>query len=373
MEQPKLKSDSEEPTNQVSNNQQTLEQPKEAEKVEKPSNPVPQTNNSNTQVTEPHKPKVEEQVIYNIKQEKGGNLFGVLLFFVAILAAVYYLPEIYKNIGKYIPSLGSQEIAMKPSKDNDNDNNKGNDDKDKENPEEIVIYKMDDNSIEPKIDELSLGNFIKTEAENKYMLKFYVINNSQSTFTFDSNTKFYIDLYHNKTYLKSILVYSFEPIASKATKNLTFELDKSTYSKFNGFSIVRKTTKDIPDVTLKNTDGDYKVLKCINGANSTLNYYFINNYLEKIEDILSEKMNVSTYYEDLEYYKNLGNTYDGIKGIQSFMVENPNDGFTFSVNIDLSTIEASDLYKLAKYYYFNYHKESKEVVFEMAALGYTCS
>ncbi len=344
----------------------TTEAPKSVPTTEAPAVvPGPATP---TQVAEkPHQPKVEEQVIYNIKQEKGGNILGVLIFFAIIFAAVYYLPDIYKNIGKYIPALGSKEIEMKPL----DPNNTPKEEPEKPVENEIEIYKLNTNANDAKIDDLTFGNFIKTEEGNKYILKFYIINSSDSTFTFDNTTKFYLDLYQDNNYLKSLLVYSYEPILAKATKEVSFELSKEVYTKFNGFSVVRKSSTDIPDVELKETEGDYKILKCKNNITTT-KYFFINNYLEKIEDNYTESINELTYTEDLEYYRNLGTSYEEINGMEPFIVET-NEGFTFTVKLNLFDMNDSDVYKLANYKFFNFHKESKEIYFEMTALGYTCS
>ena len=368
MEMPAIKSDvvQNQPVNQDVANPNPAPQPQaQPPQPEVQVAQSPQPAPAQPVATEQHVPKIEDKVIYNIKQEKGGNILGVIFFFAVILSAVYFLPDIYKNIGKYIPGLGSQEIAIVPRKEE-------NDEKDKDKKEETTIYKLNGDLKDVKFENLSFGNFIKTEESGKYWFKFYIINDSEKAFVFDSNTKFYIDLYQNNTYLKSLLVHSFEQINSKATKEFAFEIDKSIYSKVDGFLILRKNKSEIPDINLETTEGDYKILVCKDNSNYTTSYYFLNNYLEKIEDTYVEKNTEATYSDDLNYYRNLGLSYEQIQGMEYYIVETT-AGFVLKLTLNLNEMNESDLYKLANYKYFNHNKESKEVAFEMTALGYTCS
>ena len=309
----------------------------------------------------PNDNKVHDQVILNIKEEKGGNIFGVIFFFVIILSAVYFLPTIYNNIGLYIPFLGSKEKPI----DNTNKELPVLPDKEDENK-----YPLDGNLSEAKIDGLSFGNFVKSNS-NGYTLSFYIINNEDNTFTFDDNTKFYLELYEDSDYISSALVYSYEPIGFKDTKNFELEISKNAYNKANKFKILRRSKSEYPNVELKSSDGEYKVLSCTR-KNRELKYYFIDNYLEKIDDIYTEQANSSTYSSNLEKYNSYKEEYDSIEAMDYNIIETT-DNFVAKLEIDLSKINDKDINRLAKYEYFAHHKELAVVAFDMKAKGYTCS
>ena len=308
-------------------------------------------------------PKVKEEVIYEMKKDKGPNPFGVIFFFAIILAAVYFLPEIYSNIGSFIPGLGSQEETINKKKGNGLTGN-GSGDK------ETTKYSLNSNVSDAKLDDLSFGNFIKLN-ENGYKLNFYIINNKVATFTFDQNTKFFLDLYQGYDYIGSLLVFSYEPIGSKDTKDFSLDITKDMYDKADSFAVVRKKSDDYPDVEIKNFKESYKVITCTKNRD-VMSYYFNNVYLEKIEENIKETNVVSTYAADLQYYKGFSAKYQNIAGIDYNIIETQTD-FNAITNIDLSKIDDTSLYRLATYKFFGYHVESKIVAFEMKALGYTCS
>lgn len=327
-----------------------------------PVAPVPQEQAQGGVIApKPNDNKVQDQVILNIKEEKGGNIFGVLVFFIIIFAAVYFLPTIYSNIGLYIPSLGSKE---KPIENNNKDIPKLPDKKDE------GMYPLDGNLSEAKIDGLSFGNFVKTN-NNGYVLSFYIMNNEDSTFTFDDNTKFYLDLYDDSDYISSALVYSYEPIGFKDTKTFELEITKNAYNKANKFKILRRSKSDYPSVDLKVSDGEYRVLSCTR-KNRELKYYFIDNYLEKIDDIYTEQSSSTTYAANLEKYNSYKGEYDNMEAMEYNVIET-NDNFVAKLEIDLSKINDKDINRLARYEYFAHHKESVVVAFDMKAKGYKCS
>ncbi len=340
---------------------ETTAQPVQTEPTpEVPQNSQPANNNN---------PKIKEQVIYQMKEDKGGHPLGVLLFFVVILAAIFFLPEITDYIGKFLPGLVSTSTLK-------NNNNEVTEENPKEeakeaHKEEAKLFDLNGSISNATIGELQLGNFVKDNLSGDKSLKFYVLNNSDNTFSFNDSTKFYIDLYKNDTYLSSVLVYSYEDIGSKQSKDFSVTISNDSYNKANKFKITRKSKSDYPSVNLKKSQEDYKILTCTYN-NNTIDYYFIGSYLEKIEDTISENTSNVNYAADLMKYKDEANRFSTIDAIDYNVIEASNE-FAIKIQIDLSKINDVELYNLAIYKYFNYHKESTVVSYEMKALGYTCS
>jgi hypothetical protein len=316
------------------------------------------------ETTQPHNPKVNDQVIMEMPKEKDGSVLGILFFFGVIVVFVFFLPNVNKFLGKIFPSLDptSRMVLPKPVEPVEED---------KEKKEEIKYYQMDGMISDAKIDDLSLVNFVKDNNDGIEKIKFYLLNNGGESFNFNDKTKFFLDFYDNNSYLSSVLVYSYDPIASKESKDFTINVSKSIYNKANKFTITRKKTNDYNEVTLNKVEGDYKILTCTFGNLST-NYYFIDNYLEEIVESYTETNDVSTYSEDLLKYNNLASKYQGISSISYDVIESENN-FVAKTNIKLKDLNDVDLTKLATYRYFPYHKESKVVAYEMNALGYNCS
>ena len=316
------------------------------------------------QPVEKNQPKIQDEVIYKIKEEKGGNLIGVILFFAIMFAALYFLPTINENIGKFIPGISNNGTISNPPV-----SEKEEKETDKEEKEELLdLTGYVSNAV---IDNLQLGNFVKDKNTGINRLAFYILNNDDDVFTFNDNTMFYIDLYENDRYLSSALVYSYKDIGPKESVDFSVVLPLETYNKANKFKLVRKNKSEYPPVTLSIQEGEYKKLSC-SFNNSVVDYYFIDNYLEIINDSYSESKTAINYAQDLENYRNESTKYTSIPSMDYNIIET-NEGFSVKTRIDLQDINDSDLKKLAIYKYFSYHKEAKVVSFEMKALGYNCS
>ena len=328
------------------------------------TNPTPVAEITEAPV-EPSKPKIQDEVIYKIKEDKGGNLFGVILFFAIMFAALYYLPTISEIASEYIPGI-SKIKKNKPIGQNETPDQK-------EPTEEQDDGLMDLNGFVSNagIDNLLLGNFVKDNKNGLNKLTFYILNDGNDVFIFNDNTKFYIDLYQDNTYLSSALVYSYKNISSKESIDFSVTLPIETYKRANKFKIVRKNKSDYPSITITNQEGEYKKLECrLN--NNIIDYYFIDNFLEVINDTYTESITNPNYNQDLEKYRNEANKFSAIPSIDYNLIEST-EGFNVKTRVDLKDINDSDLNKLAIYKYFAYHKEDKVVSFEMTSLGYDCS
>lgn len=312
-------------------------------------------------------PKVEEQVLYNIKEDKGGNPIGVLLFFAAIFVGIYFLPTISKELSKFIPGINSISSPSPISQ----TENKEKEKKTKNKEKESDLYDLNGAISNAVIDKIQLGNFVKDNKTGDNRLDFYILNNSEDVFTFNDNTKFYLDLYNNQTYISSALVYSYKDIAPKESINFSVIISNDAYKRANKFKIVRKNTNEYDSVQLNKQEGDYRILNC-RYKNNNINYYFLNNYLEIIEDTYNENKNNINYYQDLEKYRKDATIFESYPNIDYNVIESSEE-FNVKTRLELEKINDSDLKRLAIYKYFSYHKESKVVSFEMTSLGYSCS
>lgn len=331
--------------------------------------PVSNVENGAVEVTPvvSNTPKVEEQVLYNIKENKGGNPFGVILFFAAIFVGVYFLPAISEELSKIIPGINSVSGPSPISQTEKKEEKKKPEEKEKEND----LYDLNGAISNAIIDKIQLGNFVKDNKTGDNRLDFYILNNGEDVFTFNDNTKFYLDLYNNQTYISSALVYSYKDIAPKESINFSVIISNDAYKRANKFKIVRKNTNEYDSVQLNKQEGDYRILNC-SYKNNSINYYFLNNYLEIIEDTYNENKNNLNYYQDLEKYRNDATIYESYPDIDYNVIESSEE-FNVKTRLELEKINDSDLKRLAIYKYFSYHKESKVVSFEMTSLGYSCS
>ena len=316
------------------------------------------------ETTQPHNPKVNDQVLMEMPKEKDGSVVGIILFFAVIVAFVFFLPNINKYLGKIFPSLDPESRIIKPRPVEPVEDDRGK-------KESITYYQMDGMISDAKIDDLSLVNFVKDNNDGIEKIRFYLLNNGESSFSFNDKTKFFLDFYDNNSYLSSVLIFSYDPIASKESKDFTINISKAVYNKANKFTITRKNSNDYNEITLNKVEGDYKILTCTFGKES-INYYFIDNYLEVIDESYTETNDVTTYSDDLLKYNNLASKYQGISAISYDVIESENN-FVAKTNIKLKDLNDVDLTKLATYKYFPYHKESKVIAYEMNALGYNCS
>ena len=331
--------------------------------------PVSNVENGAVEVTPvvSNTPKVEEQVLYNIKENKGGNPFGVILFFAAIFVGVYFLPTISEELSKFIPGINSVSGPSPISQTEKKKEEKKPEEKEKEND----LYDLNGAISNATIDKIQLGNFVKDNKTGDNRLDFYILNNGEDVFTFNDNTKFYLDLYNNQTYISSALVYSYKDIAPKESINFSVIISNDAYKRANKFKKEKKNTNEYDSVQLNKQEGDYRILNC-SYKNNSINYYFLNNYLEIIEDTYNENKNNLNYYQDLEKYRNDATIYESYPDIDYNVIESSEE-FNVKTRLELEKINDSDLKRLAIYKYFSYHKESKVVSFEMTSLGYSCS
>ena len=314
-----------------------------------------------------HQPKIQDEVLFNIKEEKDGSILGVLFFFIVIFIALYFLPTISNELSKFIPWINntSETQTAKKTSEEPKESEKTTEQK------KEVLYDLNGFVSNAGIDDLQLGNFVKDNNTGVNKLNFYILNNGDNVFIFNDNTKFFIDLYEGEKYLSSALVYSYKDIGPKESIDFSVTLLGETYKKANKFKIVRKNRNEYNTVNLSKQEGEYKILTCTLN-NNTIEYLFIDNYLEVINDNYTENRDNPNYDQDIANYRNEGTKYDTIPSIDYNVIET-NEGFNIKTKIDLQGINDSEMKKLAVYKYFSYHKESKVVSFEMISLGYKCS
>ena len=334
-----------------------------------PAPAAPQVTASTPAPAPTNKPKVEDEVIYKIKEEKGGNIIGVIFFFAIIFTALFFLPKISDELSKFIPGING---ISGPTVHRQSDEEPKPEEKPKtEEPEKEELLDLNGAVSNAVIDDIQLGNFVKDNNSGVNKLNFYILNNGNEAFTFNDSTKFYIDLYENDSYISSSLVYTFNDIAPKESIDFYVIINNDAYKRANKFKIVRKTKDDYKAIKLNKQEGDYKILTCTYG-NNKVEYYFVDNYLEVIVDNYSESKTNVNYANDLEKYRNDASIYESFPSIDYNVIEST-EGFNVKTKLDLEHVNDVDLKKLAMYKYFNYHKESKIISFEMISLGYTCS
>ncbi len=306
----------------------------------------------------------KEEVVYQMKAEKGANPIGVLIFFALLIGFVFFLPKI---VSKYGSLFDQKHIYFNPA-------TKVPDDPGTTDPSEPIEDKDIHSfakSDKVKIDGLTFLNFVKTNLNNgQYALTFSVMNENETLFDF--STKYYMELYAGDIKIGNKLIHSYESIAPKSAVQVTISLTKEEYDSGGNFKIVKRTTDEYPEVTLLETDDEYDKLTC-EKDNNIMVYYFKDGLLEKITDDTRVEKTAADYQAQLAAANALSESTRAVEGVDSNVIETNQSGFNIKTNIDLSTAQPSTLTALKQYKYFIFHEKAKIVKYEMTALTYKCS
>ena len=204
----------------------------------------------------------QEKVVYKMKAEKDANPFGVIIFFIILIAFAICLPKIVSKYGSIFEKphnyfdKGSTVPTEEPTEPEEPEEKKDPD-----------LHSFADSTAIKKGD-ISFLNFVKSNNNGKYELAFSVMNDGETIFDFSK--KFYIEFYNNEVQVGQKLIYSYDSIAPKAAAQFVITINQKEYENSNNYKVVEKTVDDYPIPTLKTEDGEYKTLICVNGNNEII-------------------------------------------------------------------------------------------------------
>ena len=305
----------------------------------------------------------QEKVVYKMKAEKDANPFGVILFFVILIAFALFLPKIVSKYGSIFEKKHNyfDKGSTVPVEEKKEEEDEGTKDPD--------LHSFADPSIIKKGD-ISFLNFVKSNNEGNYELAFTMMNDGDSIFDF--NTKYYIEFYSGSVQVGEKLIHSYDSIAPKAAAQFVIYINQNEYENSNNYKIVEKTVDDYPVATLTTEEGDYKTLTCVNGNNEIV-YYFKEDVLEKINEDTKVPNTATNYAEELEKANLESSNLRAIDGIDSTVIETNQSGLDLKTTINLEEVPTTTLISLKKYKYFKYHEKASVVKYEAKGIGYTCS
>ena len=295
----------------------------------------------------------QETVLYEIKEEKEGNPLIVLMFFVILIVFIFLLPSISTKVTEFVKTPTQKPVATAPVIEE----------------EEETKYELNSSQIRATVDNLDFTNIVTSHQNDKYEINFTIINNGDEAYTF--NKKYYIQFYDEEKLVYRSLIYSYEPLASKASTEMSLIISQKAYDEATSFNIEEINQGKYPDVNITATEDGYNTLTCTY-KNDEIKYYFKDKMLEKMKQTYIETTASTSYQASKVNYQSLSQRYTQINGITSTFVESPTD-FTLINEFDLANIQDKTLSDLQVYKYFNFRTKDSVISFEMAAIGYQCS
>ena len=308
----------------------------------------------------------QEKVVYKMKAEKDANPFGVILFFVVLIAFAFFLPKIVAKYGSIFEKKHNYFDTSSTVPSGEQTKEKEEEPEEQKDPE---LHSFADSTAIKKGD-ISFLNFVKSNNNGTYELAFSVMNDGDSIFDFSK--KFYIEFYSGDVKVGEKLIHSYDSLAPKAATQFIIIINEDEYNNSNNYKIVEKTIEDYPVATLATSDGDYKTLKCVKD-NNELVYYFKEDVLEIIYEDTKVPNNDPNYQEKLAQASQESASLREIEGIDSTVVETNQSGMDLKTTINLETVPTTTLTSLKQYKYFKYHEKASVVKYEAKGIGYTCS
>ena len=287
--------------------------------------------------------------------EKKSNLGRVIIIFIILIVAVFYINDITVFInnllGKKTPSTIT-EGSGKPSE--------GEKPGSEQPGEDDTEYNLFNESLEIKSGSLTLNNF--KYANNTLT---FDINNSTTSPVNLSSRKYFLETYTEDKTLINRFKVDIDSILGNNKESYTF----NEVSSFSYLVFVEKTTKDYPEYALSDSENGIGDITC-KMNDDTYIYSFEKNKLTKINHTISNS-NVSdaSYYNKYNEVQTLVNNYKTMEGMTATFNGTQN-GYSAVITIDLEKV---DLSKVNNKYYYAKGEEAKVVDFEMITYGYTCS
>ncbi len=310
-----------------------------------------QTEEKNTQIS------MEAQEIGVLEKEKQKGSLGVIIFFFILIGVTIGLPY----IKDYLETKKTTSIQENEEKVEEKENIKT-----PKEAEELVYYEIDNNTEFTFANSLKFTNLSKESSDDYYLL---VTITNLSNKTINLNQNYYFELYNvDQTLIERVKIVSDKALDNNQNINLKLLISESSYNNAVNLTISQKTEEDYQEVTLNNQENDYDVLACVNKERN-LKYYFKDNKLDKISDIIEyENNNAQNYNDILKKYTTEASNLNNIKGISSNLVDTTTS-FTMNTQIDL---KEADISTLNNKNYYSLNTNPKVVKFELEAQRYIC-
>lgn len=199
----------------------------------------------------------------------------------------------------------------------------------------------------------------------------YNIRTTSNTLNLDESN-YYFEVYgSNDNLLERIkLTGELTPIEEERTftfKTLKFNSGVNYFGK-----ITELTNEDYEDIILNSDESGISSIIC-NDSNNKYEYIFDNYELKNIKHSFEY-----TYTNDIEIYLNMFQKHtlftEIINNIKenSSTTEETNNGFIFTANLDLNTINKKDLKEADNHHYYNLNKLAKIIDYDMKVQGFIC-
>ena len=332
--------------------------------VEQPKEEAPAENGDLPQFNE------TAQTIGKIKPDKQKSPIAMLILFGILIAFILYMPEAVRLISEYMPDqvqkieelFGIDETMLNGV----NSDIYGGEDEPKEEENNTNTLKLLDltNTLEIKLNDLSITNLNKTVNNGNYYINFNIKNNKTTAYTFSK--KLYLDFYNSKDVFINRSLVDITSIDPSSTVESYALISKDVYDNGTKIIAVLRNGDDYPSVTIQDN-----MLTCKNDTR-TIIYGFKDNKLISINDTQTNQKiaDLSTYASVLTEKKKEIGEMDAIPGVTAVLTEDET-GYVTTISLNYTTAEYSKL--TYKEDYYDKDTKPKVISFELVSKGYTCN
>ena len=293
-----------------------------------------------------------ESVTIGRTDKRKHGWIGTVVLFVLFILIIYFLPEIQKTYREYEYNKSNNNMTnTNPSQGNNKDGNEVTNNTTIKNDQ---VYAIDSNT------NITINKTIFSNLKyNENNISFEVTNGDNNELNL-SDEGYFLRLYDDNNIIKTIKING--KISAEASKSFGYLIDVQP----KRYSIVKLTEKDY-DLIMLNVDSENKSSLTCKNSNETIVYYFQDDLLYKIDDVVVYETSNINYSEMYSKYTSYVNSYSGKPGIDASLSSNRlRLNFTFSIDY------LQFFQKIDNIYYYAKDTSPIKVNYEMNAMFFDC-
>ena len=320
------------------------------------SAPITEAQSPLVQPEQPSTQEMQAVSLGEIKEAKGGNVIGVVLFLIIAIGMVIALPYLDDIKAKLFSSQTNENNNGNVSGSNNNDQDPNT------NPDTVEYY--DIQTADFVFDGLKYSAF-NLSSENDYNITFNVMAAGKMIDL--SKQNLFIEIYtEDQTLLERAKVLATSYITAEKNTTITVSIQESTYNVAKKINIISMTKDSYPEISLST---DEPILTCTY-QNNIIKYTFEEEKLININDLNTyySGENSSDYYNALISQREAVDNLSGVEGINATLTQFENN-FVVSITLDLAI---TSIARFDNVTYFAKNTLAKQIKYDMEAMRYTC-
>lgn len=291
---------------------------------------------------------------YSNKAKSPLVVFALIIIFALI---AFYLPDIQKQVDKFLGKETSSNI-----------NNNGGGTNKPDNPDKPDKPDTPDDTNKKysllETSEIDMGTFKISDINYSGNILTTTISSSSSV----DLKNYYFEVFDSENMLLGRIKLSDDVVSESNTLYKTYEL----YTNASQVSVVKKTQADYPEVIINYDANNEGNLVCKNTNNEEYIYTFVSNQLTKIVYSYKVSSTVENYNEIYAKYLNLDTEYKTFENVTSTLSGSEN-GFDFTLSLNLNNMSSDVLNKINLSALYKVKTTPSEVKFVSEAKGFTCT